>query len=402
MTRTRTQMVVIHAVFFLTIAPALRAQVVQGAPPKTSWHEWRSPGANPFERDCDDRAALVTLADRGDFERRLIEAGFSPQDAGALRSILRGAIESDPSIADATLPEGKELRRMVFGSGFWEYVRVAIPGGAPAWRVELPSRKIVWFPKACCNAAEDMELVQTPGVTTVRVPREGGDVILNVNVNQEVNLPPPPPPPPVSAPTPEPEPKRNPQPWKFGLTGGLMLGDFSSRPVNATLESITGRLLCIDGRMFDIGIALGEPGASFTRIAFFRTSVGDGSYTRYDTRGTVVTAFAEEVRFTGFRAERVFRLKRSWPVTPAISASFGAGSVSGGVYRRFEGSSGITADRAEAEKLLGSRWIITPGAGLGFAGELGRNVTFTALLAGFEYPGVYWRGNVNLVYWPGR
>lgn len=192
----------------------------------------------------------------------------------------------------------------------------------------------------------------------------------------------------------------------WGVTAGVMIGEFDSVPIGGTIESFTGRVVCLKGRGFDIGAARGGQESSMWRLTIASTAIAEGSYTQYtcdNCTQTVTTTTEAGVRVLGARLERVqgFNNEGWRAIRPMISAHVGGGRISGKAYQRIVRSDTTTAmhEAVDARELLNSSWVPMGGAGVGFMGDIGNNLTYTVVVAGIEYPGVYY-GRVSLTYWP--
>ena len=193
---------------------------------------------------------------------------------------------------------------------------------------------------------------------------------------------------------------------EWGITASGMLGTFDSVPIGGTIESITGRVVCIKGRGFDIGVARGGQASSLWRLTVSNTAISKGSFTRATCANCtqyVTTTTESGVRILGARLERVQGFKNDeWRgIRPMISVHVGAGRISGKAHQQVVRGGITTAMHAavDARELLNSSWVPLAGAGVGFMGDIGKHLTYSVVVAGIEYPGVYY-GRVSLTVWP--
>lgn len=193
----------------------------------------------------------------------------------------------------------------------------------------------------------------------------------------------------------------------WGFTGGGTLGAFSSEPIRGIVNNIADRSICsVKGRALNVGLAWGGPGKSLWRVTLAGMVVKDNSFTRYQCKNCgqelEVTIASQGMTVLGGQLERVQRLgPRDWKVQPMVSIHAGAGRVSGQADRYIGPVGGVptTLEHVGADQLFGSRFLVLAGGGIGFMGDLGKQVTYTVTLAGIQYPGVYY-GGVQLTYWP--
>ena len=194
---------------------------------------------------------------------------------------------------------------------------------------------------------------------------------------------------------------------QWGLTGGAMIGTLQSVPVGSGIERIADRQVCVEGRSFDFGVAYGKPQSSFWRFTFAGEIFSDGSTTRWTcvNCNQDVKLVTQGMGAWGAQVERVVRIevKKSWSIQPMISLHAGVGRVNGSAtqYVGPIGGSPTSHSEVPAKEVFGSDWLAIAGAGVGFVGDLGRQMTYTVVLAGFDYPGVYY-GKLQLTYWPNR
>lgn len=192
----------------------------------------------------------------------------------------------------------------------------------------------------------------------------------------------------------------------WGITASAMVGAFDSVPIGGTIQSIAGRTVCIKGRGFDFGVARGGQESSLWRFTLASTAITEGSFTRYACNNctqNVTTTAQSGVRTFGARLERVqgFNNEQWRTVRPMISAHIGAGRISGKAHQRVVRGGITTAMHAvvDASELFATSWVPISGVGVGIMGDIGKHLTYSVVVAGIEYPGVYY-GRVTLTVWP--
>lgn len=185
---------------------------------------------------------------------------------------------------------------------------------------------------------------------------------------------------------------------RWGFTGGGGI-KYDSIPANGIVNRIADRIVCIDGVMFDFGVAHGKQGSSIWRITFAGKTISDGSFTQENPN---LRTTVNNGRIWGGEIERDFRIpvRKSWKVQPMISANLGIGVVTGDTARHFGVNGRFVSSRdGEAKDLFGKSVIPLFGAGVGVIGDAGRHFTWSITAAGIEYPGRYY-GKVAVTYWP--
>lgn len=186
--------------------------------------------------------------------------------------------------------------------------------------------------------------------------------------------------------TPAPIPEDSDSNW--GPTGSIMLGTFSSLPINSLVSGLVGRDVCdVKGRMWDIGLAYRPEEDSwwFMRFTAAGKSIKDGSYTRCEE--CQISRVAYNMKVWGSQIEAVGKFT-DWPVKPMASVNFGLGYVRGLAFE-YIGGNPPRARTVGARELFGSDLLAFGGAGIGLAIDQGNKITWTVTAAGLEFPGRY-------------
>jgi len=191
----------------------------------------------------------------------------------------------------------------------------------------------------------------------------------------------------------------------WGVTASAMIGEFNSIPIGSAISSLTGRTVCsTKGRTFDIGVAHGGPESSLWRLTVMSKAFKEGSFTQYTCANCsqdIRTTANAGVHAWGVNLERVFRISvhEGRAIQPMVSVNGGVGRISGTARQQTIRDSVVTSTRAvEASELFSSKWLPNAGVGVGFMGDLGEHVTYAVIVAGVEYPGLYY-GKIGLTFW---
>lgn len=190
----------------------------------------------------------------------------------------------------------------------------------------------------------------------------------------------------------------------WGITGSAMIGEFDSRPLGGSLESMTGRTICMQGRDFDIGVARGTPTSTVWRFTIARKSIYEHSFSRYQCPSCgldIETMALANVNVWGARIEGDFRIPigHRRGIQPMILISAGVGRIVGDAHQQTtRGTIVSVTKKVLARELLESSAFPMGGAGIGFTGPLGSRASYAVTVIGFEYPGRYC-GRVTLNFW---
>lgn len=187
----------------------------------------------------------------------------------------------------------------------------------------------------------------------------------------------------------------------WGLTGSVMLGTFSSMPINSFVSGLAGRNVCdVKGHTFGGGLAWRPDEDSWLIVRFTAEgkTIKDGSYTQ--CKECNLTRVAYNMKAWGGQIEAVGKFT-DWPIKPMASLNLGAGHVTGLAFE-FVGAAGTIPPSARtvgARELFGNDWLAFAGAGLGVAIDQGSNITWGITAVGLEFPGRYF-GKVSFTkFW---
>ncbi len=194
-------------------------------------------------------------------------------------------------------------------------------------------------------------------------------------------------------------------PMQWGLTGGF--NAFSSTPVNGFIERFVDQTVCVEGKTFGAGIALGGEKKSIWRLSFVATTLDENSLTYFvcpDCRKDVRTVADKGARMWGARVERIQRIPvlKGSPIQPMVSASLGFGTVGGQDVLQTvtpTGGAPILARRVGVSELFGSTSMLYGGVGAGVLIDVGHRATLDITAVGIDIPTGRYFGKVGLTYW---